>query len=794
MENVALPELFEEINEKLGNALEPMISDDRVVGRERELIRLSIIMERLENQVALLLGPAGAGKSALAAAWKNREEEKSKTIEVFKLHIGRLGGDSKNLLMKRMDNLLYHMKDYKDALKEKVPDAELVLFIDEVHTVVSVFGENSKIGGDLLKESLARADKFVKVIAATTNDEYESYIAQDKPLARRFKNVTINEVPQAVTHSILKNWLKKHSNPQVDLTEKVSDDMLWQIITANRIYREGFFEPAKSIDVLDTLLAMHKVTNEPIDRNLLGEVLESQFNIDLNFNVDPKEVMKIIKSQILGQPVAIHTIKTTVERIAFQLYRNQSTPRATMMFPGTTGTGKAIANDELVPVYIDGKTQFKPHGDIVPNDYVYNRHGRPIRVTDVFPQGQKRAYKVTFSNNSSVVCNDQHLWTYRDIDGKWHTDELEVLIQNGIYQNNDTSSYKYVVPKYDDTSMVDLNDLDGSGTLAIKSIEDLGYDVEMKCIMVDDEEHLYCVTENYIVTHNTQMAKALCEGVTGDPKNLRIISMTDYSHKGGEVQFNRVVGKAAKENPRSFLLLDELEKATKEVRNAMLPILDEGMVTYFEYGADGRLVEQKVSLKNTVIIATTNAGAKNLNELNKYMEKEFKGEDVTQQMLQDARSIDKTVHNALAAEDDFSPEFLARFDSVVPFLTLNKETLLRIAHMQLLKLVKQIYLSKGIIVHLPNDKDWSKSGSPYVADAISMYIVIERMDSEMDAGKNGAREIGKIINNEILSEIITAYYDNTDCKYFQLETNGQTRFEITDSASKEGFVRCVPLN
>ena len=88
------------------------------------------------------------------------------------------------------------MKDYKDALKEKVPDAELVLFIDEVHTVVSVFGENSKIGGDLLKESLARAVKFVKVIAALTNDEYESYITQDKPLARRLKNVTINEVPQ----------------------------------------------------------------------------------------------------------------------------------------------------------------------------------------------------------------------------------------------------------------------------------------------------------------------------------------------------------------------------------------------------------------------------------------------------------------------------------------------------------------------------------------------------------------------------------------------------------------------
>lgn len=1000
MANMALPDLFNEINKDLGYALKPMESKDNVVGRENELIDLSIIMRRRETQVALLLAPAGTGKTALVGSWKNKKEASRDYVEVFQLEIGLLGGG--DILKRRMSTLLPKMKQYKDKLQEVKPNADVVLFIDEIHKVISTFGESTKIGGDLLKESLARAEEYVKVITATTPEEYNSYIAQDKPLARRFKTVRIQEVTPKVTLMILKNWLKTHSEPGEDLTSRVSESILKSIIIANRDYREGYYEPAKSIDVLTSLIARSDELGRNIDYSLLAEVFKKEYTIDLEFNVDPKKVMDTIKGRVLGQPLAIEMIQSTVEEIAFGLYEGAKRPRSTMIFPGTTGSGKSVDNNELVPIYTkEGKLDYKRHGDLKIGDYVYNRLGKPVRITGVYPQGKKRAYRVTFRNGASVVCNDEHLWTYKHSSGNgsqhWKTTELKNLVDKGIsrvdkrgrtihkfkvptneaiesepinYQThpylvgafigngslmNDTlvlsSNDKFVDNKigkilespellynkhsYDVIFRLPKNkrhglnhnrmnyhvkdifehlpeiyqkksheksipsiykqgsieqrwdliqglfDTDGSisksGTryrlrydttspqlaedikevlaslgfmstitshqrdtregiqhceytvivksgnkdkylffstpkkkdvafeaqnlvkkrekqfdaIGIERVEDLGTESEMQCIMVDDLEHLYCVTKDFIVTHNTEMAKALCEGITGDEKNLVVLSMTDYSDDNSEVRFRQVLGEAVGNNMSAVVLLDELEKASRAVRNVLLPVLDEGTVEYHREGADGRNVLQHVSLKNTIIIATSNAGAEALSVMNRYNEDEYTGEEATDEMIQKSRDISKTVTEALGAHG-MSPEFIARFDNMVPFLTLHRKTLIRIARKQLEDMLHMLYTKKHIRVTLPPDKDWSKSGTKIVSDAISMYIVIERMSDETDAGKNGAREIRKVIKSEILSRIIRAYFEYPNVKEFELHTNGQTRFEVTDSASKEGLIRVRP--
>lgn len=201
-------------------------------------------------------------------------------MEVFQLEIGLLGGGE--TLKRRMVTLLPKMKQYKDKLREKKPNADVVLFIDEVHKIISTFGESTKIGGDLLKESLARAEEYVKVITATTPEEYNSYIAQDKPLKRRFKTMRLQEVTPKVTLEILKNWLKKHAEPGEDLPSRVSDSLLRSIIIANRTYREGEYEPAKSIDVLTSLVARSDETGRAIDYSLLSNYLKS--NIPLIYH------------------------------------------------------------------------------------------------------------------------------------------------------------------------------------------------------------------------------------------------------------------------------------------------------------------------------------------------------------------------------------------------------------------------------------------------------------------------------------------------------------------------------
>lgn len=1002
MANVGLPELFEEINHGLGGALKPMDSKDNVVGREKDLADLSIIMRRRETQVALLLAPAGTGKTALTGSWMNKQEAKGKYIEMYELKVGLLGGDDDGggSLKRRMNTLLSELKRYKDELVKIKPDAELVLFIDEVHTVITIFGEATKIGGDLLKDSLARAEEFVKIITATTPEEYNSYIAQDKPLARRFKTIRLQEVTPKVTFQILKNWLERYSEEGEDLPSRVSDSILKSIIIANRTYREGFFEPAKSIDALASLIATSDETGEPIDYKMLARVFKTQYTVDLDFSVDPQKVLENVKKRVLGQPLAMEMVQSTIEEIAFGLYEGAKRPRATMIFPGTTGTGKSISNDEIVPIYTkEGKLDYKRHGDLEVGDYVYNRLGKPVKVTGVYPQGLQRQYRVTLRNGASVICNDEHLWTYKHGSGnggkQWKTTELKNLIEKGIsridktgrtvhkfkvptnqaveskpidyrthpylvgafigngclrekalglssddkfvddkvrellrspqciykksgytvsfrlpedsdkdssflnYQTKDVfghipeiyqkKSHEKSIPSIYKKGSIDqrwdlihgLFDTDGSidksgtrykirydttspqlaedirevlaslgfmstiasyqrdsreGTqnreyvvrvkaqnkdkhlffstprkkdvaleaqnfvkarekkfdaIGIESVEDLGTESEMQCIMVDDPEHLYCVTKDFIVTHNTELAKALCEGITGDEKNMVIISMTDYSDDNSEVRFRQTLGEAVSENMSAVVLLDELEKASKAVRNVLLPVLDEGHVEYHREGADGRMVLQEVSLKNTIIIATTNAGADMLNTMYQYNDEKFLGEEADDRMIQQSRQITKTVVEALGATG-MSPEFIARFDNMVPFLTLDKDTLIRIARRQLEDLLHTIYTKKGIRVTLPPDKDWSASGTQIVSDAISMYIVIERMSDETDAGKNGAREIRKVIKSEILSRIIRAYFEYPNIKEFELDTNGQTRFEITDSASQEGLIRVYP--
>lgn len=998
MANVALPDLFNEINEGLGYALKPMDSKDNVVGRDKELTDLSIIMRRRETQVALLLAPAGTGKTALVGSWKNKKEASDDYIEIFQLEIGLLGGGEQ--LKRRMTTLLPKMKQYKDKLRETKPNSDVVIFIDEVHKVITTFGESTKIGGDLLKESLARAEEFVKVITATTPEEYNSYIAQDKPLARRFKTVRLQEVTPKVTLQILKNWLNRHSEPNEDLPSRVSDSILRSIIIANRTYRESFYEPAKSIDVLTSLVARSDETGRAIDYSLLAEVFRTEYTVDLSFDVDPKAVLDNVKRRVLGQPLAIEMVQSAIEEIAFGLYEGAKRPRATMLFPGTTGTGKSVKSNELVPIYTkEGKLDYKRHGDLKVGDYVYNRLGKPVKVTGVYPQGLQREYRVTFRNGASVVCNDEHLWTYKHGGGNggkhWKTTELKNLIDKGIsrvdktgrtihkfkiptneaiesksirykthpylvgafigngclrekalglssndnfvdnkvreilqspqciykksgytvyfrlpenieknngllnYQTKDLfghlpeiyqkKSHEKSIPsiykqgsikqrwdliqglfdtdgsidksgtrykvRYDTTSLQlaeDIKEVLASlgfmstiasyqrnsregiqnreyvvrvkaqnkdkhlffstpkkkdvaleaknfvkkrekkfDAIGIESVEDLGTESEMQCIMVDDPEHLYCVTKDFIVTHNTELAKALCEGITGDEKNLIIISMTDYSDENSEVRFRQILGESVANNMSGVVLLDELEKASQSVRNVLLPVLDEGIVTYHRLGADGRMVEQTVSLKNTIIIATSNAGHETLNTMSQYNEDKFTGEEATDEMIKNSREVSRNVVDALSAYG-MTPEFIARFDNIVPFLRLHNETLIRIARKQLEDMLKMVYTKKNIRVTLPPDKDWSKSGTKIVSDAISMYIVIERMDDDTDAGKNGAREIRKIIKGEILSRIIRAYYENPGVREFELDTNKMTRFEITDSGSKEGLIRVYP--
>lgn len=784
-----LKQVFDETNEKLGGALRPLKSNSKVVGRDKELKELNYIMNRRDTPVALLLAPAGAGKTALVGAMINeREKYFHKHVEVFELKIGLMASEGQQVLMTRMNTLLDNLKLYQDELQKIHPDGEVILFIDEVHTIVTIFGTGTKIGGDLLKDSLARAEEFIKVIAATTNDEFDRYIASDKPLARRFKPISLQEVDKNVTFDILRGWLKSKSVKGEDLNAIVDDETLKYIITNNAAYRPDQHEPAKSIDTLATIHSMHIVDGDPIDKKLVEKAFRTQYDVRLDFSVDAERVFNHIASRVKGQPLALWNMKTMVRNLSFDLEPNTDTPRATALFPGTTGTGKSVYHDTDILSIRDGVTKYRKHGDLVVGDYVFNRKGQPVKVVGVYPQGMQRAYKVTFRNGASVICNDEHLWTYQDLsqDGSenWKTTELKNIMHEDIQ--------KIRVPKFE--KLTSIEDIDtpviSDEDTFIQSIEDLGYDLPMQCIMVDDPEHLYCVTRDFIVTHNTETTKALAEALYGSEDAIVRMDMVDYGADNMDGRFRRILGRAVSHKPSSIVLLDELEKAHPDVLNVLLPILDEGHLKYTDLGADGYEAEYNVSFKNTIIIATSNAAADALSEMDKYANVKITGQEMTEEFEEYSRNIEDQIIKALQSFQ-LRPEFIQRFKSIVPFASLSEATLVDITQTMILKKLAKFRDVKGYEIKIPPNKDWSDRDFLHVTDAVTMYVVFERMNTE-DANRSGARRIKNIIDKEVVGTIIEGIYENPNFTKFNLRTDGNCTFENPNHAQSKGRLILEP--
>lgn len=609
-------EYFDEMNRSLGYSLTQLYEPKHnVIGREKELHQLDILMARPLTPIALLIGLAGAGKTAIVETWLKLQKEKGKKVVLLSLALGAMSSDGRTLLQKRMEELMPKLKNYQDKLQEEDPETEVVLFIDEVHMVVSIFGKGSKLGGDLLKTSLARS--YVKVIAATTRIEYDSYIANDAPLARRFKNLAINEVSKSVTKKILsESWLETYLYQKSDI--RISDKILDKIIDANKLYRPQFAEPAKSIDILESAVAIHEVEDVDIDEETINRIFDEQYNITLDFTANFDHVYKTILSRVMGQPMALYQVGQAVKKLAFKLDNNSDRPKATMLFIGSSGVGK------------------------------------------------------------------------------------------------------------------------------------------------------------------TEMTKALAQGLYNDENKYKFFNMADYATDESEADFRSALGKEITHDSTSIILIDEIEKASKLIMQDFLAILDEGIVRYTEKGADDYMITHEASLKNTIIIATSNIAAELFKDVHKHSRLRT---TITQQNMneysaslkQEYRDLESDIHDAL--ESTFSPEFIGRFSNIIPFYALHETTLLEICHRGIMKLIKQLNnRPEGYKVEVKEPKNWDHEGYKVKASELAMYIVFELANID-NSNFGGARAITRYIDNELFPAILDCLLDNPTKRRFLVHTNGKCSFE-----------------
>ncbi|HDK8139677.1 TPA: ATP-dependent Clp protease ATP-binding subunit [Staphylococcus aureus] len=620
---------FEKFNQYFGFALEYLdVNKPPVTGREQEIEYLKKYLSREDTPVVMLLGLAGAGKTALVESYGYIQQEKDIDIHLITVNIGALGeGEA---LRKRISTLLPKFKQYQEFLRQINKNCEVILFIDEAHHIVSTFGYGSKEGGELLKPYLARAGKYVKVIAATTQSEYDTYIATDDALKRRFKNIVLNEIDKDKVVKVLRKWLEDHE--QTVYTKNVSDELLYSIVEANRRQASNVGEPAKSIDILESMQAWSRVDGRPLNQDLLNEVFKVATNVDLNFTVDVDKASQILRSRIRGQPLVLNVMNRVLKLAAFDTRRGDK-PIAAILSAGTSGTGK------------------------------------------------------------------------------------------------------------------------------------------------------------------TELAKSVAEALYGSDEKLINISMTDFNTPESAERFRNMLGKRLNHNPSTVVLFDEIEKAHQTVQLSLLPILGEGLVTYFDRAQDGVEFANQSSLRNAVVFATTNKGDEIFEKINNYnrsiLDESDEDIDVLSKSVKLAnRTLKPEILKALR-EDGFRPELLQRFPRILPFSTLSEKVLLSIADKKINDMI-QYFADQGYDIRTNKPKFWGEDKYPYTATDLAMYAAIEQMQDKKNAGSRGARNIDAVVTEEIEGEILDVIADYPGVKKFSVTTNGNCVFEEGNSATSKGEIVVKP--
>lgn len=437
---------FNKYNSMCGNAFVRLKEQKHdIQGRDKESAMLVRIMERPLTPIASLIGPAGVGKSALVEDFVKRvgrgeiQSLPGREYFVVSLRIGNLKTLGNDKLQAVMSNMLDEMAKLEKIAQEVLQNKKirLILFIDEFHMLVTIFGPGTKIGGDLMKDVLARAS--VKVITATTRKEFDSTIAVDEPFKERFKEIELNELPTHVVLDICKNWWQSNV-PKLPMP---NDQLIMKVLNANKAFRAQQAEPRKSLDIMEDLVASMRVTQRPVTEDVIDEIFKDRFHINLNLDFDADGIFANVKKRVKGQALALYELQRALRAVAFQLDKNPNKPIMTLLLTGSTGTGKSLLNSILIPSPYS-ETGYIRMGDIKVGDYVYDRKGRPTKVLGVFPQGPREVFEIKLTDGRTISADGEHLFSY-------YTAKQKLKYDNNQYKNG--------VPNFKTNSVNELLEL-----------------------------------------------------------------------------------------------------------------------------------------------------------------------------------------------------------------------------------------------------------------------------------------------------------------------------------------------
>ena len=622
---------------------------DPVIGRDEEIRRTLHILSRRTKNNPILVGEPGVGKTAIAEGLAHRivngdvpENLKSKII--FALDMGLLIAGAK------------YKGEFEERLKSVIKevgesDGEIILFIDEIHTLVGAGGGDGAMdAANILKPALARGE--LRAIGATTLNEYQKFFEKDKALERRFQKILIDEPSVEDAISILRGIKDKYETHH---HVRIKDEAIIAAVELSHRYMTDRFLPDKAIDLID----------------------ESAAKLRLEMNSMPEELDKLERAirQLEIEREAIKREKDVVK------LKDLNTEISNLSVERDTFKAKWIQEKEIVEKVQNAKAEIERLKMAAEKAEREGNYGKVAEIRYGKLQDQEKV--ITDLTLQLDDISEKRLLK-EEVDAE---DIAESVAKaTGIPVNKMLQSEKDKLLNLED----ELHKRVIGQEEAIEAVADA---IRRSSAGLHDPKKplgsfIFLGTTG---VGKTELAKALAEYLFDDDSMMTRIDMSEYQEKHS---VSRLVGappgyvgydeggqltEAVRRKPYSVILLDEIEKAHPDVFNILLQVLD-----------DGRLTDNKgrvVNFKNTIIIMTSNMGShiiqanfENVTEENK--------ENVVEETRREVMELLKQT---------IRPEFLNRIDDVIMFQPLMLKEIREIVRMQLNDLKDQL-LKSGVVL------------------------------------------------------------------------------------------------
>jgi ATP-dependent Clp protease ATP-binding subunit ClpB len=620
---------------------------DPVIGRDEEIRRTLHILTRRSKNNPILVGEPGVGKTAIAEGLAMRiingdvpENLKSKIIYALDMGMLIAGAKYKGEFEERL----------KSVIKEvSTSDGEIILFIDEIHTLVGAGGgEGAMDAANILKPALARGE--LRAVGATTLNEYQKYFEKDKALERRFQKVMIDEPSVEDAISILRGLKDRYETHH---HVRIKDEAIIAAVELSSRYITDRFLPDKAIDLID----------------------ESAAKLRLEMNSMPEELDKL-ERQIRQLEIEREAIKRENDEIKL---RELNTDIANLSVERDTLKAKWKQEKELVEKVQTAKAEIESLKQLAERA---EREGDYGKVAEIRYGKIKEQEKIIEDFNQQLANSTEKRLLKEEVDAEDIAENVAKATGIPVSKMLQSDKEKLLhLEKHLHERIIGQEE-------AITAVADA---VRRSRAGLQDPKKpigsfIFLGTTG---VGKTELAKALAEYLFDDESMMTRIDMSEYQEKH---TVSRLVGappgyvgydeggqltEAVRRKPYSVVLLDEIEKAHPDVWNVLLQVLD-----------DGRLTDNKgrvVNFRNTIIIMTSNLGSQIIQENFDGITEKNKEEVVERTKAEVMNELRQTIR----------PEFLNRVDEIIMFQPLMKKEIAGIVRIQLNNL-KRLLVDSGI--------------------------------------------------------------------------------------------------